>query len=254
MVKGYELLKEKVPDFQTPWKATIILTGWVLLFILCVLFFWWFDSFEWYAPLLSQSIVAAVCTGFAYAHMKNARKYREKYEDRAYRYFFFHYIMPIFATWYAMLVHPLLVGGKPLLPFWVAVIISVFFLSFRPLTARHISKSGFDNIGHGFGIYTVYPEEGPLVSSKIYSYVRHPMYLGSVCVTIGAAFLRNNVLALLTALIFLVPTLVEIHLEDNELIRRGGEEHRKYIKNTGALFPRRNVLKFFTFLFLEKGG
>ncbi len=253
MAKGYELLKEKVPAFQTPWKSAAIITGWVLLFLLCMLFFWWIDSFAWYVPLVSQLFVAVICTGLAYLHMKNARKYREKYGERAYRNFFFHFIVPIFATWYALEFHPLLIGGEPLLPFWAAVVLGVFFLLFRPLTILHIVRAGFDNIGHGFGIYTVYPEEGPQVSSEIYSYVRHPMYLGSLCVAIGFAFLRNNIIALLTALIYFIPALVEIRLEDNELIKRYGEKHREYIKSTGALFPR-DILGFFKFLFLGRGG
>ena len=252
MAQGYELLKEKVPEFQTRWKAVTILIGWILLFFVCILFFWWFDSFAWYAPLVSQSLVAVLCTGLAFAHMKNAEKYREKYDKRAYRNFFFHFIVPIFATWYAMMFHPLLVGGEPILPFWTAVVVGVFFWSIRPLTTIHITRAGFDNIGHGFGIYTVYPEKGPRVSSEIYSYIRHPMYMGSFCAALGFAFLRNNAIALLTALIFLIPTLVEIRLEDNEMIRRTGEKHREYVENTGALFPRKNVIQFFTFLFFGK--
>lgn len=247
--RGYELLKEKVPEFRSPWKSITIFIIWFLLFLVCIFFFWLFDSLVWYAPLISQLIIAAVCTVISYLHMKNARRYREKYGERAYRYFFFHFIMPIFATWYALLVHPLLVEGQVLLPFWLAVIIGVFLISFRPLTAVHINRSGFDNIGHGLGIYTVHPEEGTAVSSEIYFYIRHPMYLGSFCASLAFALFRNNLLAIFTALIFLIPIFVEIRLEDNEIIERVGEEHKKYIKNTGALFPHKNVGKFLKLLF-----
>jgi protein-S-isoprenylcysteine O-methyltransferase Ste14 len=78
------------------------------------------------------------------------------------------------------------------------------------------------------------------------------MYLGSFCAALGFAFLRNNVIALATAFIFLVPILVEIRLEDHELIKRGGDNHRNYIKSTGALFPR-DIRGFFKLLFLGKG-
>jgi hypothetical protein len=54
MARGYELLKEKVPDFQTPWKGAVILTGWILLFLVCLLFLWWVDSVAWYGPLVGQ--------------------------------------------------------------------------------------------------------------------------------------------------------------------------------------------------------
>ncbi|MDI6889136.1 MAG: methyltransferase [Methanocellales archaeon] len=250
--KGYELLKEKVPEFRIPWKSAAIFIIWFLLFMLCMVFFWWFDSLVWYGALISQLVVALVCCVFAYGHMKNAKKYREKYGELAYRYFFFHFIMPIFATWFACIFHPLLVGGEALLPFWLAIVIGVFLIIFRPLTTLHIRKSGFDTVGHGLGIYTVYPEEGTGVSSEIYSYIRHPMYLGSFCATLAFAFFKNNILSLLTALIFLIPVLVAGWLEDKELTKRFGDEHKKYIKNTGALFPCKNIWKFLKLLFFFK--
>ena len=251
--KGYELLKEKIPEFRSPWKSIIIFVIWLLLFLVCIIFFLWFDGLVWYGALISQLIVALVCSAFAYGHMKNAKKYREKYRELAYRYFFFHFIMPIFATWFACLCHPLIIGGPTLLPIWLAIIIGVFLISIRPLTTLHILKAGFGNIGHGLGIYTIFPEEGTRVFSEIYSYIRHPMYLGYFCAALALAFFRNNILSLLTALIFLIPVLVAVRLEDKEMMERFGEKHREYINNTGALFPRKNIGKFFKLLFFFKG-
>jgi len=250
--KGYELLKEKVPEFRSPWKSTAIFIVWFLLFLVCILFFLWVDGLVWSGALISQLIVALMCSAFAYGHIKNAGRYREKYGELAYRYFFFHFIMPIFATWFACMFHPLLIGGKALLPLWLAIVIGVFLLSFRPLTTLHIRKSGFDVVGHGLGIYTVYPEEGSAIHGEIYSYVRHPMYLGYFCVALAFAFFRNNTLSLLTALIFLIPVLIASWLEDKELTERFGDERKKYIKNTGALFPRKNIGKFLKLLFFFK--
>jgi protein-S-isoprenylcysteine O-methyltransferase Ste14 len=78
------------------------------------------------------------------------------------------------------------------------------------------------------------------------------MYVGSFCAAVGFAFLRNNMTALATALVFLIPILVEVHFEDSELVRRSGDEHRHYTTNTGALFPHRDVAGFLRFLFLGK--
>jgi len=117
----------------------------------------------------------------------------------------------------------------------------------------HILKAGFDNIGHGLGVYTIFPEEGTRVFSEIYSYIRHPMYLGYFCAALAPAFFRNNILSLLTALIFLIPVLVAVRLEDREMIEKFGEKHREYINNTGALFPRKNIGKFLKLLFFFEG-
>ncbi|MEA2054122.1 MAG: isoprenylcysteine carboxylmethyltransferase family protein [Candidatus Thermoplasmatota archaeon] len=252
--KGYELLKEKIPEFRSPWKSTAIFAVGFLLFLVCTVFFIWFDGLVWYEALLSQLIIALVCSAFAYGRMKNAKRYREKYGELAYRYYFFHFFMPMSATFLACMFHPLLVGGLALLPLWLAIMIGAFLVSIRLLVGLHMRLSGFDVGGCNLEIYTVFPEEGTLVSSEIYSYIRHPGCLGFLCVVLGFAFFRNNLSALLTALIFLIPVLITTRLEDNELTERFGEEHKKYIKNTGALFPHRNIGKFLKLLFfLERG-
>jgi len=252
---GFALLKEKVPAFGSPWKAVMIFTGWFLLFLACLAFFWWFDGLVWYGALISQTIIALACSWLGYAHMRNAQRYRAKYGSLAYRRFFFHFIVPIFATWYACIFHPLLVGGTALLPLWLALVIAAALFSVRPLTAWHIHRAGFDEVGHGLGIYTVYPEEGTMVSSEIYSYIRHPIYTGGLFAALAFAFARNNPIALACALIFVIPILVEARLEDNEMTRRFGEEHREYMRSTGAILPRvRKTGKFLRFLLIRSRG
>lgn len=243
---GFDLLKEKVPEFRNPWLGFIIFFIWFLLFLLCMVFFWWFDNLVPCGALISQCVVALICSAFSYAHMKNARRYRQRYGQLAYRYFFLHFIMPIFATWFALIFHPLIVAGPALLPTWLAVILGLLLLSIRPLTTLHIQRSGFDNVGHGLGIYTVYPEEGTVVSSEIYSYIRHPMYLGSLCAAVAFGLFRNNAVAILVSLLLLVPIVIEVGLEDREMIERCGEGKREYIQRTGALFPKPG--KAWTFL------
>ena len=46
--------------------------------------------------------------------------------------------------------------------------------------------------------------------------------------------LRNNVLAIDCAIVFLVLVLVEAELEDNEMARRFGEAYREYMRSTEA--------------------
>jgi len=42
--RGYELLKEKVPEFRSHWKSTAIFIVGFLLFLVCIVFFLWFDG------------------------------------------------------------------------------------------------------------------------------------------------------------------------------------------------------------------
>lgn len=94
------------------------------------------------------------------------------------------------------------------------------------------------SLGHAFGIYLVFPDDGILVDKEVYAYLRHPLSAGVICIAIGFGFVRNNMLAILTALIYLIPILAEMKLEDDELIERFGDAHRRYMKGTRALFPR----------------
>ena len=251
--KGWKLLVAKIPELGSRWQSAIIFFAWFGLFSVCLAFFIWFDRLFSYAPLVSQAIMALVCCSFIYGHMKNADRYRQRYGTLAYRHFFFHFIMPLFATWYACLLHPLFVGGTQMLPWWLAIMLGAILLSIRFITAQHIRKSGFDNAGHGLGIYTVFPNEGTPVHGEIYSYIRHPMYLGSLAATVAFGLFRNNPVSLLTAFILLAPALLAGWLEDRELVKRAGDAHREYIRKTGMLFPRRNIGRFLKFLFSPGG-
>lgn len=83
-----------------------------------------------------------------------------------------------------------------------------------------------------------------------YGYIRHPLYLALTAATLGLAFLANNWLALGAAALQLIPALAAGWLEDRELIERDGQAHRDYIKKTGALLPRHDVIGFLRLLFL----
>jgi len=247
---GFNLLKEKVPEFKNPLKMGFIITLSILVFITILIFFWWFDNLGWYGAIISQLILVLITIIYFYGFATNAKTYREKYGVLAYRYFFFHYVIPVLITGNACIFHTLLIDGPFLLPFWVALIIGIFFILMRFLLEWHLHKAGFDEIGHGLGIYMVFPEDGSSVTSDIYSYIRHPMYTGDMFLAIGLALIKNNLLAIIIALISFIPFIIGAMMEDRELIRRLGEPHRQYINKTPFFFPYpRNIRKFFRFLF-----
>ncbi|MFX1537623.1 MAG: hypothetical protein ACFFDI_25785 [Promethearchaeota archaeon] len=68
--------------------------------------------------LVTQLIVALIVTLIAYLHFKTVDKYRRKYGERAYQYYFYHFMLPYLVTWYALVFHPLFISGPALLPFW----------------------------------------------------------------------------------------------------------------------------------------
>lgn len=230
----------------------IVIIG-VFIFLIIMIFFWWFDGLLWYGIFISQSIMTLIATIFISRFTTRADNYKKKYGEQAYRYFFFHIVILMLITGNAGIFHVLIVEGPDLLPLWLAIVIGVFFIFMRFLFEWHLRNSGFNEVGHGLGIYMLFPEEGTQINSYIYSFIRHPMYAGDFCLTLGFAFLKNNPFAFLIALIAFIPFVVAMKCEDKELIKRFGENHKQYIKETGAIIPHlKNIGKFLIFLFSKE--
>ncbi|MFX1249648.1 MAG: methyltransferase family protein [Promethearchaeota archaeon] len=253
-VKGFKLLKEKVPEFRNPLIGGVIVIISIAVFLMIMGIFWWFDNLAWYGAIISQLIFVIITSFFFYGFTTKGNAYRQKHGELAYRHFFFHYVIPVLVTGNACIFHTLLINGPLLLHFWFAFIPAIFFISMRFLLEWHLRKAGFDEIAHGLGIYIVFPEEGNTVTSEIYSYIRHPMYTGDLFLAIGLALLKNNLLAIIIAFISFIPFSIGAKMEDRELIKRIGEVHQQYVNKTPAFLPyRRNIGNFLRFLFsLEK--
>jgi len=246
-------LKEKVPEFRSLLKTAIIIIFGALIFLGIMIFYWWVDRLLWYGIFVSQSIIALIASVFIYRFIRKGDKYKKKYGELAYRYFFFHIVILMLITGNAGIFHVLIVEGPSLFPLWLAILFGIFFIFMRFLFEWHLRNSGFNEIGHGLGVYMLFPEEGEQIRSEIYSFIRHPMYAGDLCLAIGFAFLKNNLFAFIIALIAFIPFVVAMMYEDKELIKRFGDKHKRYIKETGAIFPHlKNVGKFLKFLFSKE--
>lgn len=244
---------EKVPDLKSPWRVLLTVGYVVIQSVLCVAFFFYLDRLSWYAPIISQLVMAIIVTVISYLHFKKVGRYRERYGPLAYRYYFYHLMVPYLVTWYACFFHPLFVSGPALLPRWIAIGLGIVFLLLCFVTSIHVERAGFHMVTHGMDVYTVFPDEATVVYGKIYGYVRHPLYLSLTCGCIGLALLRNNTTALLVSLLQLIPALAAGYMEDQELIERVGEEHKAYIEQTAALVPVMRLGGFLKLLFsLEK--
>jgi len=125
--KGFKLLKEKVPEFRSPLKTMIIITIGLLIFLGIIIFFWWFDRLLWYGIFISQSIIALITSVFIYSFTTMADKYKKKYGELAYRYFFFHIVILMLITGNAGIFHVLIIEGPALLPLWLAIVFGIFY-------------------------------------------------------------------------------------------------------------------------------
>ena len=77
-----------------------------------------------------------------------------------------------------------------------------------------------------------------IVSSKIYSRIRHPQYFGGLLAHIGISFLLSSLFSLIfTPLVILLNVLVAWK-EEKELIKEFGEEYLNYKKKVPMFFPK----------------
>jgi protein-S-isoprenylcysteine O-methyltransferase Ste14 len=246
--ESLEVFLSKVPDLRSPWRVVLTVLYALVVAFLCGAFFYYVNGLTPYAPLISQFVMALVVVAIGYIHFKTAGAYRQRYGAQAYRYYFYHLMIPYLVTWYTCFFHPLFVGGPQLVPWWLAILFGVIFLVLFALASLHIERAGFQMVTHGMDVYTVFPEESTVVHGEIYGYIRHPLYFSLLCGSVALAFFRNNGMALLVALLQLIPALAVGTMEDRELVERAGDEHREYIKKTSALVPVRRLGEFLRFL------
>jgi protein-S-isoprenylcysteine O-methyltransferase Ste14 len=243
------ILLDKVPDLRSPWRILLTVAYVLLLSAACAFFFFAVDRLAWFAPILSQAAMALLVTLIAYLHFEWVGAYRRRYSSLAYRYYFYHLIIPYLVTWYACFFHPLFVSGPALLPGWLAIALGLVLLLLFLLATIHIERAGFAVVTYGMDLYTLFPEEATPVYGEIYGFIRHPLYFSLICGSLGLALMRNNGVALLVSALQLLPALSAATMEDREMIAREGQAHQDYIRRTAAIIPLRRLGGFLKLLF-----
>ncbi len=114
------------------------------------------------------------------------------------------------------------------------IIFSVLFLILAVVNIlRTIFVLGIDNASM---LYVYYPEESKIVDKKIYSIVRHPLYVSAYLIAISVVISNFSVFSIGISIIFAACFSYHIFgIEEKELIERFGDDFRKYRKTTPAL-------------------
>lgn len=82
-----------------------------------------------------------------------------------------------------------------------------------------------------------------VISTGIYSRVRHPQYLGSILAHVGASFLLSAYYSLLVTPLVILINYILCWKEERELVREFGEAYIEYQNRTPMLFPSRKKIK-----------
>ncbi|MBK9329231.1 MAG: isoprenylcysteine carboxylmethyltransferase family protein [Sphingobacteriales bacterium] len=80
-------------------------------------------------------------------------------------------------------------------------------------------------------------ENGKLIITGIYQYVRHPLYTGVILQVLGAYVLFPYIKVLIASVILIVYILIGSKLEEVKLIDEFGEEYISYKKKVKGLIP-----------------
>ncbi len=101
---------------------------------------------------------------------------------------------------------------------------------------------GFREIGvTGSSFLTEYYEkpEKYLITSGIYAYIRHPIFLGGMIGALGAGMIFPSLLTFLLILINICILPFYIKIEDSRMKRIFGDQFVKYCQKTRGIFPKR---------------
>jgi len=82
-------------------------------------------------------------------------------------------------------------------------------------------------------------EKGNLITSSLFSIVKHPTYLAHTLLWLGFFLLTGFLsLKILTIIDFLLSYFIIIPLEEKKLVQRFGQEYMDYKKRVSKFFPR----------------
>ena len=179
-----------------------------------------------------------------YFFARNRERYLRNNAANAYRAAFRQDIIPGVALGVAQMLRPpwqgyliaphfidtpwLILGSAPL----IAIGIGLLYMGFRTI--------GFD--GAGF-LYEYKTQSAPLTQQSIYAFIRHPLFLGGVFLSVGISLLSGGTVTLVMVAINVLILPVYSHLEDARLIRVFGVAYRDYKMHVGGLLPRPGILK-----------
>lgn len=149
-----------------------------------------------------------------------------------------------FIFWFGIWISP---QPRLIIPFMQNPSIIIPFINFSIPVFYLLISVPFILIGAWFGIVSVRETSlkvaethrtEKIVSTKIYSLIRHPQYFGGILAHIGISFLLSSLFSLiLTPLVILLNFLVAWK-EEQELIKEFGIEYEKYKEKVPMFFPK----------------
>lgn len=122
---------------------------------------------------------------------------------------------------------------------YIGYIIWIFSLYFSLVPFRIFKKRGDVEKGKSY-VYT-----NKLVNAGPYAIIRHPQYLGGLLFSISITLWTQVLLSLILSIIIIILTYQWTYTEDKNLIKKFGEEYKKYKEKVPRLNPILGIIRYF---------
>ena len=149
-----------------------------------------------------------------------------------------------FIFWFGIWIAP---QPRLILPFLQDPILIIPIINFSIPLFHLIISIPFILIGAWFGIGSVRETSlkvaethrtERIVSTKIYSLIRHPQYVGGIMAHIGISFLLSSLFSLIFTPIVILLNLLVAWKEEKELLKEFGKEYENYKEKVPMIFPK----------------
>lgn len=253
-INGLEDLRAYVPALRPPRAVVAVVSAILAVIALTTIFFLTVDHV--FAEWMPDGEILLLALGFILlARFFSARNsYTEALSDGAYPVAFTRFAVPGLGILAASVAHLGYMPG-PLLPevWWKPILLGLGWLSLAigaALWLRSIDALGVDNLAM---LYVYFPAQSRIVTSRIYSAIRHPVYSAALRVAFGLALIHANwysIVVLPILWLFFLGWIVLV--EEKELIDRF-PDYASYRRRVPAFWPRPSQITSF-FRFIIAGG
>lgn len=76
-----------------------------------------------------------------------------------------------------------------------------------------------------------------LITTGLYGYIRHPLYLSLILGGFGAMFKDPGLVQIILSVINFIALFITARVEEGEMIKKFSDEYRDYMKRTKMFFP-----------------